>query len=143
MGLKLFGSLLQQERKEALRLGITVSDVTRDIPFFSRDGTRMIFQPYRCVRYALARRERKGRTWTLLQRTQALGANLPNGFLLSASGPLPAGLEEQLRKVAAAYAENLFEFEGTPTAVELYWTEWGGAEKVRELHMHLERLAAY
>jgi hypothetical protein len=50
------------------------------------------------VRYSLPRRERKGRTWTLVQRTKPLGATLPNDFLLTTSGTLPAGLEEQLRK---------------------------------------------
>jgi hypothetical protein len=137
---KLLGS---RERAEAARLGITAREVTRDIPLFSQDGSKVIFEPYRCVRYSLARRQRKGRTWTLVQRTKALGANLPNDYLLTASGPLPAGLEEQLFKVAADHPENLFEFEATASEVAVYWSEWGGADKVRRLHYHLERLACY
>jgi hypothetical protein len=141
--MRLLSQLLGRERREALRLGIAVAEVTRDIPAFSGDGSKMIFEPYRCVRYSLPRRERKGRTWTLVQRTRSLGANLPNDYLLTASGPLAAGLEEKLRKVAEDYATELFEFEGTATEVAVYWTEWGGADKVRRLHYHLERLASY
>jgi hypothetical protein len=133
----------KKERKEATRLGLTVREVTRDLALFSEDGTRMIFRPYECVRYSMARRGRNGRIWTLLQRTKPLGATLPNDYLLTASGPLPAGLEEQLRRVAEDYPEELFEFEGTPTEVAVYWSEWGGVEKVRRLHYHLERLASY
>jgi hypothetical protein len=139
----LFGSRLSKERHEAARLGITVLEVTRDIPLFSQDGEKVIFQPYRCVRYSLPRRERKARTWTLVQRTKALGATLPNDYLLTTNGPLPAGLEEQLLKTAEEYSEDLFEFEGTATDVAVYWTEWGGPDKVRTLHGHLERLASY
>jgi hypothetical protein len=134
---------LYPERREAERLGIHAVELEREIPLFSRDGTRMIFAPYRCVRYSLPRRERNGPTWTLVQRTKPLGANLPNDFLLTASGTLKAGLEEQLRKAAEEYSEGLFEFEGTASEVAVYWTEWGRAEKVRRLHYHLERLAAY
>jgi hypothetical protein len=140
---RFIGERLYPERREAERLGIHALEFERDIPLFSRDGTRMIFAPYRCVRYSLPRREKKGPTWTLVQRTRPLGANLANDFLLTASGPLPAGLEEQLRKVAEEYSEGLFEFEGAASEVAVYWTEWGRAEKVRRLHYHLERLAAY
>lgn len=136
-------SAFNRERREALRLGMRVAEVTRDIPLFSRDGARMIFSPYPCVRYSLPRRQRRTLTWTLVQRTKPLGATLPNDYLLEASGPLPAGLAEQLLKLAEDYADELFEFEGTPAEVAVYWTEWGGAQKVQRLHYHLERLAAY
>lgn len=140
---RLFDATLRRERAEAERLGISVTEVEREIALYSRDGERMITRPYRCVRYALPRRERRGRTWTLLQRHPSHGANLPNDFLLDASAPLPGGLEEQLLKVAQAYAEELFEFEATASEVAVYWSEWGGPAKVRALHAHLERLAAY
>jgi hypothetical protein len=140
---RFIGERLYRERREAGRLGLHALELDREIPLFSRDGARMIFAPYRCVRYSLPRRDRSGPTWTLVQRTRLLGANLPNDFLLTASGPLRAGLEEQLRKVASECSEELFEFEGQSSEVAVYWTEWGGVEKVRRLHYHLERLAAY
>jgi hypothetical protein len=136
-------SRTRKERREAERLGIAVAEVTREIPLFSQDGTKMIFRAHTCVRYSLPRRETKGRTWALVQRTKPLGATLPNDYLLTSSGPLPAGLQEQLRKVAEDYCEELFEFEGTPSEVAVYWSDWGGVEKVRRLHYHLERLASY
>ncbi len=141
--MRLLSALLGKERREAERLGIVVREVTRDIPLFSQDGTKMIFRPHRCVRYSLPRRERSGRTWTLVQRTKPLGGMLPNDYLLTASGALPAGLEEQLRKVAEDYSDELFEFEATSSEVAAYWSEWGGPDKVRRLHYHLERLASY
>ena len=140
---RFIGERLYRERREAERLGLHAIELEREIPLFSRDGARMIFAPYRCVRYALPRRGRSGPTWTLVQRTRLLGANLPNDFLLTTSGPLSAGLEEQLRKVADEFSEELFEFESKEGEVAVYWTEWGGVDKVRRLHYHLERLAAY
>jgi hypothetical protein len=52
-------------------------------------------------------------------------------------------LEEQLRKVAEAISEELFEFEGTSDDVAVYWEECGGPEKVQELYGYLERLTSY
>jgi hypothetical protein len=140
---RFLGERLYPERREAERLGIRALELERDIPLFSRDGKRMIFAPHPCVRYSLPRREKRGPTWTLVQRTKPLGANLPNDFMLTASAPMRGGLEEQLRKLAQECSEDLFELEATATEVVLYWTEWGGPEKVRRLHYHLERLAAY
>jgi hypothetical protein len=140
---RFLGERLYPERREAERLGVRTLELERDIPLFSRDGERMIFAPYRCVRYSVARRDKSGPTWTLVQRTRALGANMPNDFLLSSSVPLKGGLQEYLLKVAEHCSDELFEFEGTATEVALYWTEWGGSEKVRRLHYYLERLAAY
>jgi hypothetical protein len=140
---RFIGERLYPERREAERLGLHALELEREIPLFSRDGARMIFAPYQCVRYSLPRRDRRGPAWTLVQRTKLLGANLPNDFLLTASGPLRAGLEEQLRKVAEEFSQELFEFEGTASEIAVYWTEWGGPENVRRLHYHLERLASY
>jgi len=68
---------------------------------------------------------------------------LSNGYLLTTSAPLPGALEEQLQKVAEAFPEELFEFEGTKDEVAVYWAEWGGPEKVAEVYGYLDRLASY
>jgi hypothetical protein len=81
--------------------------------------------------------------WSLLQRSKELGATLPNEYLLTQTGRLPATFEEELRKVAEEFAEELFEFEGTATDVAVYWEEWGGPTKVRALHEVLNRLAQW
>ena len=144
MGLlsSLFGSG-SKEREEATRRGLSVREVTRDLPEFARNGELVSVDPDNCIRYSMPRRARDGPTWSLVQRTPKTGANYPNGYLLSTSAPLPGALEEQLRKVAEAISEELFEFEGTSDDVAVYWEEWGGPEKVQELHGYLERLASY
>jgi hypothetical protein len=132
-----------KERAEAGRLGITVREVTRELPEFAANGRLISVEPDKCVRYSVPRRARGGPTWSLLQRTVETGATYPNDYLLTKSAPLPAALEERLRKIAEAFPEELFEFEGTDEDVAVYWAEWGGPEKVRELHAHLQWLAAY
>ena len=142
----LFSTLLgsaKREREEAKRLGIMVTEVTRQLPEFSRDGKTVTLGSGRCIRYAISRRSRQGPVWSLLQRTRAMGATFPNDYLLTTSGPMPGALEEQLRKIAEEYSEELFEFEGTANDVAVYWEEWGGPEQVRSLHAHLDRLASY
>jgi len=120
-----------------------VSEVTRNLPEFSRNGELVSVTLHQCIRYAMARRAHGGPVWSLVQRSPKAGANYPNGYLLTTSTPLPGALEEQVRKIAEAFSEELFEFEGTPEDVAVYWEEWGGPEKVLELHGYLDRLASY
>jgi hypothetical protein len=138
----LFGAKAK-ERDEAKRRGLQVREVTRDLPAFAKNGELVSVDPDQCIRYAMARRARSAPTWSLVQRTPKTGANYPNGYLLKSSAPLPGALEEQLRKVAEAFSEEVFEFEGTAEDVAVYWEEWGGAAKVQELHGYLDRLASY
>jgi len=138
----LFGSGAK-EREEATRRGLSVREVTRDLPQFARNGELVSVDPDRCIRYSMTRRARGGPTWSLVQRTPKTGANYPNGYLLTTSAPLPGALEEQLQKVAEAFPEELFEFEGTKDEVAVYWAEWGGPEKVAEVYGYLDRLASY
>jgi hypothetical protein len=140
----LFGFDSKAERKEAQRLGISVSETTRDLPHFSRYGNEITLKPGQCVRYAVSRQAQKPTPmWSLLQRSKELGATLPNEYLLTQTGRLPDAFEEGLRKVAEEFAEELFEFEGTATDVAVYWQEWGGPTKVRALHEVLSRLAQW
>lgn len=137
----MFG-LGKSERKEAEKLGLTVVEVDRDLPEFSGDGNVKL-EPDRCMRYSLPRRMLGGPAWSLLQRTEAMGATLPNEYLLTTSEPLSEAPMKHLREIAEEYDEEYFEFEGTAKDVAVYWLEWGGAEKVRALKAHLERLASF
>src|SRR5215469_18957188 len=102
------------EREEAARLGLTVDDVIRDLPEFEMySGELVSVRPHDCVRYSIKRRAKGGPTWSLVQRTLKTGANYPNQYLLTSSAPLPGALEEQIRKVAQAFPDELFEFEAT------------------------------
>jgi hypothetical protein len=135
----LFGR--KKERAEAERLGLAVTEVARELPEFTGDGGIKL-EPDRCVRYSLPRRFRGGPTWSLLQRTKEAGATLPNDYQLQAKEALSDALTKQLHEIAETYDEEYFEFEGTASDVGVYWLEWGGADKVRALHAHLEKLAA-
>lgn len=140
----LFGSGSVAVRGEAMRLGITVTEVERDTPHFSRDMKSMELKKGTCVRYSYPRQGPKPHTaWALLQRTKTLGATLPNDYLLNSSSPLPSGFMSELRAVAEEYSEEYFEFEGTSSEVAVYWEEWGGPEKAKSLHSLLTRLALW
>lgn len=134
------GNKHKAARKEALRLGMTVSDVERNLPEFSRGNRSCRLVPGSSARYALPRHGEGARAvWSLLQRTQHEGAQLPNGYLLE--GNVSDPLREALTKLAAEFSEDYFEFEGTTTDVAVYWEEWGGASQVRHMHQVLQGLA--
>jgi hypothetical protein len=141
---RLFGEGYAKERQRAQELGITAADVERELPYFSAPNTLDDVSLDLCVRYAVPRRGFVPRvSWSLLQRTPAQGAQLPNGYLLVADGEIASALHEQLRAVAEEYDEELFEFEGTENEVAVYWHEWGGNVQVEKLHRYLMALAAY
>lgn len=133
-----------QERQQAQTLGITVADVERELPYFSRHNHLEEVSRSFCVRYAVPRRGLEPRTmWTFLQRTKTEGAQFPNGYLLVADSELASGLHERLHEVAEEYGEEFFEFEGTGKDVAVYWLEWGGTKQVEKLNRLLRALAAY
>ena len=125
-------------REEAARLGITVGDVERDLPYFSRGTGSCQLVRGSCVRYSLPRHGGHA-AWSLLQRTERDGAQLPNDYLLQ--GEAPDALRQALTKLATEFSEEYFEFEGTTTDVAVYWEEWGGASRVQQIQQVLQSLA--
>ena len=137
---KLFGGRRQSERDQAVRLGIFVSDVERDLPHFTWDAQSCQLVRGSCARYSLPRHSEGARSaWSLLQRTKREGAQLPNDYLLRED--VSEGLRKILTKLATEYSEEYYEFEGTPTDVSVYWAEYGGADQVQRLHEVLQSLA--
>lgn len=134
----LFG---KKESEIAKDLGLTVAEVERELPEFTDDGGIKL-EKDKCVRYSLPRRIQGGATWSLLQRTEEMGADFPNDYLLESSAPLPDALLDLLEEIAEAYDAEYFEFEGTASEVAAYWLEFGGKDNVRRLQAHLEKLAA-
>lgn len=131
-----------QERRAARRLGFLVEEVHRDLPRFSPGNASVKLRRGSCVRYAIPRTSASPRVlWSLLQRTKSEGAQLPNDYLLVCAEELPAGLEHRLRDLAAKFAEEFFEFEGTESQVAVFWEEWGGEAQVEVLRKSLEPLA--
>lgn len=133
------GQRHRAEREEANRLGITVSDVERDLPEFSHGNRSCELVRGTCARYSLPRHGGARNSWSLLQRTKNEGAQLPDDYLLQ--GEVSDALRQALTKLATEFSEEYFEFEGTPTEVAVYWEEWGRAEQVKEIHRVLESLA--
>lgn len=130
----------KRERDEAAKLGITVTDVERDLPEFSRGNRTCQLVRGSSARYSLPRQGEGTRSgWSLLQRTEHEGAQLPNGYLLQ--GEVSDALREFLTRMATKFSEEYFEFEGTATDVAVYWEEWGGASEVRHMHRILKSLA--
>src|ERR1700743_2905645 len=59
------------ERKEAVRLGIVVSVIERDLPQFTRGNQSWQLVRGSCVKYSLPRcGECERSTWSMLQRTE-------------------------------------------------------------------------
>ncbi len=130
----------KRERNEAIRLGITVSDVERDLPQFTRGNQSCQLVRGSCVRYSLPRYSEGTRSaWSLVQRTERDGAQLPHGYLLQ--GEVSDSLRKILTNLATEFSEEYFEFEGTTTDVAVYLEEWGGASQVRHIHQVLQSLA--
>lgn len=128
------------EHKEATRLGLSVSDVERELPRFGSGNRSVKLVRGSCARYSLPRSDKGARSqWSLLQRTKHEGAQLPNGYLLQ--GEVSDDLRRDLTKLATELSEDYAEFEGTATEVSLYWEEWGGAARVQHFNHILKRLA--
>jgi hypothetical protein len=124
-------------RDEALRLGLAVSEVDRELPIFERGGGFELLSGS-CVRYALPRIS-SGSTWELLQRDEGHGANLPNGYLLN-SEDITSEFLDRFRPTAEEFSEEYFEFEGSASEVAVFWQEYGGAAQAARLHRALSLL---
>ena len=120
---------------------MTVSEIERDVPVFSRDMKTLVLKQGTVARYSIPRPSSSVNNRELLQRLPSHGANMPDSYSLGSSGVLPNALSIELRKISEEYDGEYFEFEGTSLDVAVYWEEWGGAEKIASLHSQLKRLA--
>jgi hypothetical protein len=48
-----------------------------------------------------------------------------------------------LRGIVAQVGQEQIEFEADQSLVSAYWSEWGGAEKVEDIHQWLLALSKY
>ena len=86
------------------------------------------------------RRPQGARTkWVLLMRVPSLGAQLPNGFLVESDNITPA-LLDALRPIAEKFAEGLYEFEGVPGEVAVFWDEDDGKGELERIYKALVSL---
>ena len=130
----LFGNSKNQMREEAVKLGLVVSTVQRELPILSRSGKFESLTTGECTRYALPRSS--GTPWKLLQRDEKHGAQLSNGYLLEAQNITPQFLK-QFNLTAENFPEEYFEFEGITGEVAVFWMEWGGKAQVERIYKTL------
>lgn len=130
-------------REEALRLGMTVEEVERDIPYFESRKGPVKLKLGRCMKYSLKRASmEQAVTWSFLQRSEKEGAQFPNNWLFAspASAPSPP-LRRVLDQIAKEWREEYLEFEGNEKEVSAFWEEWGGAEVANKIYQYLLQLS--
>lgn len=138
----LFKSGKIEARAEAIRLGIAVEEIERELPVFDDCNTVHLERDW-CVRYSVERQPgRLPAEWSFLQRTKNEGAQYPHGWLfVSPLGAPSPGLEQVLVRIADEWTEELLEFESTSSEVSAFWEEWGGCSMVTKIHDYLQQLA--
>jgi len=142
--MSIFGSGAKEARSEALRRGVRVEALERDVPIYQSHSSRFSHVERReCIRYSVPRQD-SGRPnrWSFLQRDAASGAQYDNGWRFeSPEGPPGAFLEDVLTRIARKWSEEYLEFEADSTSVHAYWAEWGGSETAGVIVEWLEALA--
>lgn len=130
-------------RAEALKLGIMVEEVERDLPFFTRGNKSVSVEQGQCVKYSVRRISNAlPPTWSFLQRTEKGGDQYSNGWLfVSPQGGPPLSLDRVLKQIASDWEGELLEFEATPSQISAFWEEWGGAKMVGIIFKYLQELS--
>ncbi len=129
----------EKVRDKATQLGMSVQEVSRDLPKFNHANDFQNLVPGKCVRYALPRRSDSKAPWEMLQRDKKQGAQLPNGYLVK-SNDINQHLLDTLRPIAEQLSQEYFEFEGTEIEVAAFWEEWGGAAGAEKIYKILSSL---
>jgi hypothetical protein len=140
---RLFGSAKHDARSEAVRLGISVDEVTRGCPFFNFNNSKVSVEPELCIKYTVQRQPGKEPAeWSFLQRTRHEGAQYAHGYLFtSVAGSPSLPLERLLTAIAEEWDGEHLEFEATPSEVSAFWAEFGGEGMVRKIYGYLQALA--
>ena len=143
-------------REEALRLGLLVEDVERDLPISFSNNQPIRFKRHKCVRYSLRKARTDTPRWSFLQRVEVKGIHYldPENWqtikgvvepeiwkLAVENGDVPDVVKKVLTQIASAWTEEYLEFEGTPTEVSAYWEEWGGPQQARIIYTYLQEIA--
>lgn len=132
-------------RRQALKLGLSVTDVERDMPCTARDRKTATLTATSLARYSIPRTPAvKPADWSFLRRTQGSGVTYDHGWLFRcAQGQPSEALAATLRAIAAQARGECLEFEAAGIEVCAYWKEWGGAEHAESIHLWLKELAQY
>ena len=126
-------------RRRAVKLGIKASDAVRELP------GELGLEKTALARYCLPRKQGgTPRRWSFLRRASGEGQQYPHSWLFTAKEGKPAdAMQAILRAIAAQARDEQLEFEADESEVCAYWKEWGGAERVNDVHQWLQVLAQY
>ena len=129
----------------ALKRGVRIDEVERDLPYVSRSHDKLTLRRGRCSRYAIPRSGNAApETWAFLMRTKKDGAQFPHGYLFhSAGGEPPAEMAKLLTKIARDSDQEYLEIEATRSELFAYWDAWGGEKQFDRLLGVLQSLAAF
>jgi hypothetical protein len=131
-----------EARAEALRRGLTVTEVEREVALSRDRGRSWRLEPAHCVRYFLPHAGAPQLRWSLLLRPGTDDGTLAPHWTLSGSpASLPPALRDVLYRIASAGTEEYLEFEGDTDGVSAYWDEWGGATMAAQVHHRLQEIS--
>jgi hypothetical protein len=132
-------------RRQAVKLGLSVTEVERDMPCVAKGAKNAAPAPTTLAKYAIPRTPAgKPADWSFLRRTQGSGVAYNHGWLFNcAQGQPSEAMAATLRAIAAQARDECLEFEAAGAEVCAYWKEWGGAEHAESIHLWLKELAQY
>lgn len=129
----------EDARREARRLGLEVTDVSREVPVSRDRGKTWEIEPSRCARYSLPAPDGTTPSWALLQRPEEHHPPLPPGWRLEPDEEtVPQPVRDALVEIAGGWDEELLELEADGEHVHAYWKEWGGTPAARRLEGYLD-----
>jgi hypothetical protein len=126
-------------RRHAVKLGIKAADAVRDLP------GELGLEKTALARYGVPRKQGGvPKRWSFLRRASGEGQQYPHGWLFTAHEGKPAdAMQAILRAIAAQARDEQLEFEADENEICAFWKEWGGAERVDDVHQWLQVLAQY
>jgi hypothetical protein len=142
-----FTNLFRGAADEAASLGVSVHEVTHDLPHFTQPGNRFDHLERReCLRYSLPRSGASAPSnWSMIQRDKAHGAQFDNGWLLMSHDPSRqdpgSQLMDLLKRMARESDDGVLEFSATPHEVSILAERGGSRAWRRRLHNYLAELA--
>jgi hypothetical protein len=130
-------------REEAIKRGIKVEDVERNLPVFSDSNRIRKYGNFRCVKYSMARHYgAQPKNWSFLQRTKKEGAQYDNGWLYQSEYEPTPNLQQALKKIASEWDQDLLELESNESEISAYCDELSGMKEFLRVYSYLSELSA-
>lgn len=131
-------------RKRALKMGVTVTEATREMLCASGIKKTKTLAGTALARYSIPRKAAgTANDWSFLRHPEGEGVKYGHGWLFAGKGQATEAMAATLRAISAQARGECLEFEAKGTEVCAYWKEWGGADRADDVHQWLEVLAQY